>query len=122
MFDSLFLFTILAQAEGAPKPDVIQPDVNPIVQFLPLIIIVFLFYLMFLRPQKREKAKRDETLKALKKNDRVVTIGGIIGSIANIEPDGNEVTLKVDDNTRIKMLRSSIQNVLKDEDDEQASK
>jgi preprotein translocase subunit YajC len=51
-------------------------------------------------------------LSALKKNDRVVTIGGMIGTVANITPDGQEVTLKVDDNTRIRMIRSSIQRVL----------
>ena len=58
----------------------------------------------------------DDLLKSLKKNDRVVTIGGIIGTVANVTPDGKEVTLKVDDNTRLKMLRSSIQTVLRDDE------
>ncbi len=82
---------------------------------LPLIAIMFLWYFIILRPQRREQVKREEMLKSLKKNDRVVTIGGIIGTIANISPDGKEVTLKVDDNTRIRFLRSSIQGVLNDE-------
>ena len=51
----------------------------------------------------------------MKKNDRVVTAGGIIGSVANISVDGKEITLKVDDNTRIKFLRSSITQVLGEE-------
>jgi len=80
---------------------------------LPLMaILAVLFYLMLIRPQRREQATRDAMLAALKKNDKVQTIGGILGTVANISSDGKEVTLKVDDNTRIKFLRSSIQRVV----------
>lgn len=80
--------------------------------FLPFAAIAVIFYFLLIRPQKREQAARESMLSALKKNDRVVTIGGMIGTIANITADGQEVTLKVDDNTRIRMIRSSIQRVL----------
>ena len=57
-------------------------------QMLPLIVImVIVFYFTILRPQKRDQAKREQQLRELKKNDRVVTIGGIIGTIANISPN-----------------------------------
>ncbi len=82
---------------------------------LPLAAIAVIFYFLVLRPQRREQAKRESMLAALKKNDRVVTIGGILGSVANISGDGQEVTLKVDDNTRIRFLRSSIQRVVSSE-------
>jgi len=82
---------------------------------MPMVLIAVFWYFILLKPQKREKAKRDALLKELKKNDRVVTIGGIMGTVANLSSDGKEVTLKVDDNARIKMLRSSIQTVLTDE-------
>ena len=119
MFDCLLTITIFAQADGGGQAG---DSPGPFSLVFPVVMIFVLFYLLILRPQKRDRAKRDETLKTLKKNDRVVTIGGILGSIANVEPDGKEVTVKVDDNTRIRMLRSSIQTVLKDDDDEQASK
>jgi preprotein translocase subunit YajC len=80
--------------------------------FLPFVAIAVLFYFLLIRPQKREQATREKMLSALKKNDKVVTIGGMIGTVANITSDGQEVTLKVDDNTRIRMIRSSIQRVL----------
>ena len=118
MLDCLFAFTVFAEGEVGEQPD--AP--SPFGMLFPIVFIFLLFYLLILRPQKRDRAKREKTLKTLKKNDRVVTIGGIIGLIANVEPDGKEVTVKVDDNTRIKMLRSSIQNILTDEDDEQASR
>ena len=88
----------------------------------PFLMIGLIFYLFMLRPGQRERAQRDVLLKALKKNDRVVTIGGIIGTIANIEPDGREVTVKVDDNTRIRFLRTSIQTVLTDHKEDESSK
>jgi preprotein translocase subunit YajC len=75
----------------------------------PLFVIAIIFYFLLIRPQKREREKQDQTLKALKKNDRVVTIGGIIGTIANIEPESKVVTLRVNDSTRMDFLRSAIQ-------------
>ena len=85
--------------------------------FAPLIAIGIFFYFLLLRPQRREQASREAMLTALKKNDKVVTIGGVIGSVANISSDGQEVTLKVDDDTRIKFIRSSIQRVMQSDGD-----
>jgi preprotein translocase subunit YajC len=77
----------------------------------PMVAIAVLWYFLLLRPQRGEQKKREALLSAIKKNDTVVTIGGIVGTVANISTDGQEVTLRVDDNTRIKFLRSSIQSV-----------
>lgn len=81
----------------------------------PIVAMVVLFFLILVWPQQRERKKHEQMLASLKKNDRVVTIGGIIGTIANISPDGKEITLKVDDNARIKFLRSSISRKLEEE-------
>jgi len=95
----------------APAPGAGQ-GADPFQLLIPIVGIAILFYFMLIRPQRREQSKREAMLSALKKNDRVVTIGGIMGSVANISSDGQEVTLKVDDNTRIKFIRSSIQRVV----------
>ncbi len=80
------------------------------------VIIAVLFHLMISRPQKREKARREEMLKALKKNDPVVTIGGILGTVVSVSEDGSEVVVRVDDNTRIKFRHDAIREVIqKDE-------
>ena len=86
-------------------------------QFLPFIAIGLFFYFILLRPQQAEQRRRKELLTQLKKNDKVVTTGGLIGTIADISSDGSRVTLKVDDNTRIKFLRSAILEPLKDTPD-----
>lgn len=90
----------------------------------PMLIIGVLWYFLLIHPQRKDQRQRADRLKSLKKNDKVVTIGGIIGTIANIEPDGGEITLQVSDNTRIKFLRTSIQTVLTEEkkEDDEASK
>lgn len=105
-------FLLLAQEGGAGAPG------GAIFQFAPLVLIAVVFYFLMIRPQSQERKRREETLKALKKNDRVVTVGGIIGTIADLSSDGNRVTLKVDDNTRFKMQRSSVQGLFTDEDSE----
>ena len=85
-------------------------------------LMIAAFYFLLIRPQKREREKQDQTLKALKKNDRVVTIGGIIGTIANIEPDSKVVTLRVNDSTRMDFLRSAIQGPYAEAKDEPSLK
>lgn len=81
---------------------------------LPMVAIGFLFYFMLIRPQQREQTKRRSMLEALKKNDRVVTIGGIYGLVTNVHREGDEVTLKVDEatNTKIRVATSAIARVL----------
>lgn len=85
---------------------------SPIAQFAPIIIIGFFFYFILLRPQQKEQKKRQEFLKNLKKNSKVVTTGGLIGTVVDVSSDGRFVTLKVDDSTRMKFLRSAIQQEL----------
>jgi preprotein translocase subunit YajC len=105
--DWLSVGLLLAQEEQKAPPLEGQ-----LAMFLPFAAIAVIFYFLLIRPQKREQATREAMLSALKKNDRVVTIGGMIGTVANISADGQEVTLKVDDNTRVRMIRSSIQRVM----------
>lgn len=114
---SWLTLTFLLADEAVPAGE--QP--NPWGGLLPpMILIAVFYYFMLLRPRAAEERKRKEVLDSLKKNDRVVTAGGIIGSVANVSNDGKEITLKVDDNTRIKFRRSSISSVLTDEKDDAA--
>lgn len=115
--DALNNWLILAQAEGA-APNAGAPSFWAINGYL--LPILALFFLLIIMPQRREQKKRDQMLNAMKKNDRVLTAGGIIGAVANISVDGKEITLKVDDNTRIKFLRSSITQVLGEESKDDA--
>lgn len=82
----------------------------------PLLIGIFvLYYFIVIRGNRRDKDRREAMLNSLKKNDRVVTIGGIIGTVAGTSSDGTEVTLKLDDNAKMKVLRSAIQGPVREQ-------
>lgn len=74
------------------------PEVSPVAAllgtFLPMILIVVVFYFFLIRPQRKKDKKVKEMLAALKVGDRVCTIGGIYGTITNIR-DENTVTLAI---------------------------
>lgn len=111
MFD-LLMFIVLAA--DPPVPDApAEPSVWNVM--VPYLAVITLLYFVMSSPKRRDQSRRDQALKNLKKNDRVVTIGGIFGSVASVSTDGKEVTLKVDDNTRIKFRKTAIADVLSDE-------
>lgn len=83
-----------------------------------VVPIMVVWFVMFVLPQNKERAARQEMLKSLKKNDPVVTIGGILGTVSHISEDGKEVTLKIDDNTRVKMQREAIREVFRRDSDD----
>jgi preprotein translocase subunit YajC len=87
-------------------------------QILMLVVpIGFLFYFFMIRPQRREQAQRRAMLDAIKKNDRVVTIGGIYGIVTNVHREADEATIKVDEanNTKLRVTLGSISRVMSDE-------
>ena len=88
---------------------------------IPLWIGLFLlWYLMVLRPQSSQKAQRAQLLDNLKKNDKVVTTGGIVGTVANVHENNGEVTIRSGD-TPIRVLRDAIREVI-DESTKDADK
>ena len=89
-----------------------QPGVNPILSFLPLILMFVVFYFLLIRPQQKRQTEHAQMLKALKKGDRVVTSGGVIGTIQTLQDD--YVVLKVgDQDTKMEVLRSAVQELRK---------
>ena len=84
------------------------------------LAIFILVNTLFGRSDTKEKAKRDKLIGSLKKNDPVVTIGGILGTVVSVSEDLKEVTIRVDDNSRLKMQASAIREVLVKETKEPA--
>ena len=87
---------------------------------MPMVLIFGLFYMMFILPDRKKRANLKQQLDELSTNDRVVTIGGILGTVARVNKDAEEVTLILDEsnNTRMKIVRSAIRQILRDEDPE----
>ena len=82
--------------------------VSPLTQFLPLILIFVVIYMFMLRGPRKQQQKQKQMVQALAKNDRVRTIGGILGTV--VEVRGDEVTLKIDEtnNTKMRISASAI--------------
>ena len=83
----------LAETTGAANPEV-SPVAALLSTFVPMVLIVVVFWLFLIRPQRKKDKKIKEMLAALKVGDRVCTIGGIYGTITNIR-DENTITLAV---------------------------
>jgi len=93
---------------------------SAIFSFLPLIAIVAIFYFLILRPQNRKQKETQKMLSALKKGDRVVTIGGIHGIIQSVKE--NTVIVKVDESTKLELNRSAVSSVASSAKEEKEEK
>ena len=109
-------FNLLLMA-GPVDPN--APAPNPIVSLMPLIAIIGIFYFLIIRPQSKKQKETKKMLEALKKGDKIVTIGGIHGVIQTVRE--NTVIVKVDEDTKLEFSRSAISSVVsvaKEEKDE----
>ena len=83
-----------------------------IASFAPIILMVLIFYFLLYRPQKNAQKKREEMLGSLKVGNRVITIGGIYGTIVSL--DDEIVHLKIADKVEIEIARGSVNGVAED--------
>ena len=90
----------------------LSQQTNPMLSFLPLILMFVIFYFLLIRPQQKKQKEHGEMVKNLKKGDRVVTTGGIIGTVHTLQDD--YLVIRVgDQDTKLDVLRSAIQEVRK---------
>lgn len=96
---------------AAPEGSLFSPFVLP-------AGLLFLFYFIVIAPERRRKKEETRLMMSLKKNDRVVTIGGIHAVVANVTADSDLITLRIDEGsgTRIKVNRSAISRIVTDKD------
>ena len=79
-------------------------------QFVPFILIIVIFYFLLIRPQSKKRKETEKMLSALKKGDKIVTIGGLYGTIQSVKE--TTVIIKADDNVKLEFLRSAISSVI----------
>src|SRR5258708_3299590 len=77
-------------------------------QFLPLILIFGVFYFLLIRPQQQRQKEAKAMLSAIKRGDRVVTGGGIVGVVQKVKDGSNEIEVEIAPNTRVTVLRRTI--------------
>ena len=77
---------------------------------LTVVAMIAIFYFFLIRPQKKQENETKKMLTALKKGDKIVTIGGIYGTVSSVKE--NSVVVKVDDNAKIEFTKSAISKVI----------
>ena len=84
---------------------------NPLLSFMPLILIFFVFYFFLIRPQQKRQQETQKMIESLKKGDKVVTAGGIIGTITSIQNDYLVIKVGDNENTKMEVLKSAISSL-----------
>lgn len=100
----MFVTPAFAQAAGGAQGGGFEA-------FLPLILIFAVFYFLLIRPQQKKMKAHKASLKAIRRGDRVVTGGGILGTVTKVVDD-NEVMVEIADGVKVKVQRSLISTVL----------
>ena len=106
------MFDVLLQA--ATEAGAKQSS-NILMTIVPFVLIFVVFYFFLIRPQNKKQKETEKMISALKKGDKVVTIGGIHGTVTNTKE--NTVFIRVDDNTKIEINRSAVSTVISDKAD-----
>ncbi|MFO0837108.1 MAG: preprotein translocase subunit YajC [Phycisphaerae bacterium] len=104
-------FLTLAQTTTAPAT---QPPGGSLLTFLPFVLALVVFYWWLFRSQKKDRQRQEQVLNSVKRSDRVLTIGGIYGTVVDVRD--TEIVLKVDEtnNVKIRFHRSAIKEVFRE--------
>ncbi len=107
--------TVIPGSPAATEPKKDQPNgfMSLLVNLGPIILIFVVLYFFMFRGQRKEEKKRKLMLSELKKGDRIMTIGGLKGSVVEIREADEEVIIKIDESSNVKarFTRSAIQKV-----------
>src|SRR5437588_10342003 len=99
-------FAFILQAQGAG---------NPIMAFLPLILIIAIFYFLVMMPMQRQKRQQAQMLRDLQNGSVVLTTGGIVGTIITINADDTLILRVKPDNIKLQVARSAISGLVTEE-------
>ena len=99
-------FGIILQTQGAG---------NPILAFLPLVLIIGIFYFLVMMPMQRQKRQQKQMLQGLENGNVVLTTGGIVGTIVSINPDDTLILRVKPDNVKLQVARSSVAGLVAEE-------
>ena len=100
----MWISPAFAQAAGGASA-------SSFVQFVPLVLIFVVFYFLLIRPQQKKLKEHRAMLDAVRRGDRVVTNGGIIGLVTKVTED-RELTVEIAENVRVKVMRDMISSVI----------
>jgi len=84
-----------------------------VMQLAPLLLIFVVFYFLLIRPQQKRAKEHRQMLGALKRNDRIITAGGILGTVTKVKEGSEEVEVEIAPNIRVMVVRSTISTLVR---------
>lgn len=114
------MFPTLAYAMGDVAGQAAGQQPNPIMSFVPLILMFVIFYFLLIRPQQKKQKEHRMMLENLKRGDRIITAGGIYGRIVEVRDDILTVELAKD--VQVQLSRGSVAAVVQKDAKDQAAK
>ena len=107
---NLILPLLMGAMGGQPAGGEAPGPAGFITSILPFVLIIGIFYFLIIRPQNKKRKETEKMLSALKKGDKIVTIGGIYGTVQTVKE--STVIIKIDENTKVEFSRSAVSNVV----------
>lgn len=101
----MFITPAYAQAAGGVAA-------NPIVQVLPLVLILVIMYFLMIRPQQKKLKDHRAMVEALRRGDQVVTQGGIIGKVSRVKEGEQDVEVEIAEGVKVRVVKATISQVL----------
>ena len=119
IFDQSLIVVQLIAANSKPP----ACPLELLITYFPMVLIVVAAWFLLYRPEKERMRKQRELLNNVKKNDRVITASGIIGTVSSVDREQDRVVLKVDESSNAKILftLASVNRVLADSDNERTA-
>ena len=93
--------------------DALGGATSTVMQFAPMILIFVVFYFVLIRPQQRKAKEHRSLLGSLKRNDRVITAGGIVATVTRVKEGSDELEVEIAPNVRVTVLRGTIGSVVR---------
>ena len=81
-------------------------------QFVPLVLIFVIFYFLLVRPQQKKMKDHKAVLEAIRRGDRIVTNGGVIGLVTKVNAEERQLEVEIADGVRVKVMRDMVNTVL----------
>lgn len=88
-----------------------QPQPNPIMSLVPIAAIFLIFYFLLIRPQQKQQQEHEKMLKDLKKGDRILTTGGLYGTIVGLKGD-DDLEVKFSETVKLIVARTAVAKLL----------
>ena len=87
-----------------------SPDqANPLTQLVPFALVFLIFFFLVIKPEKDKQKQHKELVNNAKKNDQIITVGGIHGTVVNVKP--TTVILRIDDNAKMEIDKEAIATI-----------